>query len=490
MVYKNESPFYQAISLVFIYLVQIQIPIDMNVLNLFKSKEKRQNCIEDENFFLGLYQTEYSRLTEQNQVYLDYTGGGLYAASQILKHQTYLLNHVLGNPHSSNPTSKLSTERVEEARQAVIEYFNADDYFCVFTPNASGALKIIGESYPFSKEAHFTLLMDNHNSVNGIREFADKKGASFEFVDVNDSDLTINEELLEKRLKAYPDKKIKLFGFPAQSNVSGVKHDLTWVKIAKDQGWDVLLDAAAFVPTSKLDLKEVQPCFVTMSFYKIFGYPTGLGCLLIRKDKFEKLLKPWFAGGTVSMVSNVVNRFYLMKNHERFEDGTINYLDIPAVKIGLDYIQTIGIERISKRIYNLRTYLCQSLRELKHHNGEDMITVYGPTTHDSIGGTVIFNVKDNLGKMIPFYHVEQAANQLNISIRSGCFCNPGLDEINHHVSACEIDSFYEHTENPNIESALTFFSNKRGAVRVSVGIPTRQVDLDKFIEFIRATYQK
>ena len=84
----------------------------------------------------------------------------------------------------------------------------------------------------------------------------------------------------------------KLFAFPAQSNVSGVKHDLGWIKKAQDLGWDVLLDAAAFVPTNQLDLKEVKPDFVCVSFYKIFGYPTGIGCLMVNKEKFKKLQKP------------------------------------------------------------------------------------------------------------------------------------------------------------------------------------------------------
>ena len=63
---------------------------------------------------------------------------------------------------------------------------------------------------------------------------------------------------------------------------------------------DVLLDAAAFVPTSGLDLSVVKPEFVAISFYKMFGYPTGIGALIIRKAVFQKLKRPWFAGGTVN----------------------------------------------------------------------------------------------------------------------------------------------------------------------------------------------
>ena len=48
-------------------------------------------------------------------------------------------------------------------------------------------------------------------------------------------------------------------------------------------------------PTNRLDLSEVKPDFVTVSFYKMFGYPTGVGCLLIRNTVLGKLQRPWFA---------------------------------------------------------------------------------------------------------------------------------------------------------------------------------------------------
>ena len=81
--------------------------------------------------------------------------------------------------------------------------------------------------------------------------------------------------------RARPDRP-NLLAFPAQSNFSGVKHPLDLVDRAQRRGWDVLLDAAAFVATNRLDLSAVTPDFVTVSFYKMFGYPTGVGCLLVR----------------------------------------------------------------------------------------------------------------------------------------------------------------------------------------------------------------
>src|ERR1700757_3835111 len=78
---------------------------------------------------------EYGRLDAGVHVYLDYTGGGLPAASQLEAHFGVLAGSVLGNPHSNSPASLASSDLVERTRGAVRTFFNAaaDDYLCIFT---------------------------------------------------------------------------------------------------------------------------------------------------------------------------------------------------------------------------------------------------------------------------------------------------------------------------------------------------------------------
>jgi Aminotransferase class-V len=121
---------------------------------------------------------EYARLDAHGHVYPDYTGAGLYAESQVREHLALLGRDVFGNPHSTNPTSRLATDYAERARASVLEFFGAspDEYTVVFTANASGALKLVGEAYPFRPGSRLVLTADNHNSVNGIREYARAAG--------------------------------------------------------------------------------------------------------------------------------------------------------------------------------------------------------------------------------------------------------------------------------------------------------------------------
>ncbi|HKZ68435.1 MAG TPA: aminotransferase class V-fold PLP-dependent enzyme, partial [Anaerolineales bacterium] len=327
---------------------------------------------------------EYARLDRLGHVYLDYTGGGLYADSQIRQHMTLLAEGVYGNPHSSNPTSQASTQMDEHARHYVLRYFNAapDEYAVVFTQNASGALKLVGESYPFEKGDHYLLTFDNHNSVNGIREFARAKGAAVTYIPLVVPDMRVDDSELDHYFDLAKPGAHNLFAYPAQSNFSGVQHPLDLIDRAHAKGWDVLLDAAAFAPSNRLDLSRWKPEFVDLSFYKIFGYPTGIGCLIAKRAALAKLRRPWFAGGTITVASVQGDRYYLAEGETAFEDGTINYLNIPAVEIGLKHIESIGVETIHERVRCLTGWLIDNLFAIRHSTGHRLVRLYGPPSTD------------------------------------------------------------------------------------------------------------
>lgn len=453
----------------------------------FKRNNKKDSADSENDYFESLRKKEYPNLDQQGHVYFDFTGGNLYPKSLIDSHYRFLAENVLGNPHSTNPSSMNATKYVDEARFAISKFFNADEYECIFTANASGALKIIGESYPFDSKSTYIYTFDNHNSVNGIRDFCHGKGGHVEFAKLRYDDLTLDDSYLLSIFDKADKNANNLFAFPAQSNASGVKHDLKWVEIAQKKGFDVLLDVAAYVPTSKLDLARIKPNFASMSFYKIFGYPTGIGCLFIRKDTFKKLLKPWFAGGTVSFVSIFGEKTILVNNHEKFEDGTLNYAGIPALKTGLEYIESIGMERINKRIATLLKKFYHELLDLKHSNGKPIVRIFGPSNLAVRGGNMLLNFFDKNDRVIPFYIVEKKANERLISIRTGCFCNPGIDEINTGITEEDMHKYF--TPRDKKEDYYFMFAElekMRGAIRVSIGIPTNYNDISAFIDLALA----
>jgi selenocysteine lyase/cysteine desulfurase len=433
--------------------------------------------------------SEFSRLDNQGQIYLDYTGGGLYAESQLREHMALLNQGVFGNPHSENPTSLAMTRLVEQARAYVLEYFNAspDDYVAIFTMNASGALKLVGESYPFDENGHYLLTFDNHNSVNGIREFAHRKDAPVTYLPVVPPDLRVDAATLSDYFDLANPAGHNLFAYPAQSNFSGVQHPLEWIAQAQAKGWDVLLDAAAFAPTNRLDLQRWQPDFVSLSFYKMFGYPTGVGALLARKPALGKLRRPWFAGGTITLASVQGEGHYLADGEAGFEDGTVNYLNLPAVEIGLRYLNQIGVDNIHERVMALTGWLLANLLSLRHSNGKSLVTVYGPTSTAMRGGTITVNFYDPNGKLLDFRRIEALANAANISVRTGCFCNPGAGEVAHGLSKTQMTDCFQNHDRMTFEQFLSAIQQRddqsAGALRISAGLASNFADVYHFMAF-------
>jgi molybdenum cofactor sulfurtransferase len=427
---------------------------------------------------------EYARLDATDQVYLDYTGASLYAESQVREHLALLSDGVFGNPHSDNPSSRAATALTDQARAAVLAFVRAspDEYTVVFTANASAALKLVGESFPFTGGSRLVLTADNHNSVNGMRELAGARGAGVEYVPLTVPELRHDSAAVLAAIDRAPSGRRHLFAYPAQSNYTGVRHPLDWIPEAQARGFDVLLDAAAFVPTSRLDLSRWHPDFVAVSWYKAIGYPTGVGSLIARHEALARLRRPWFGGGTIALASIAEPRHTLARGFSGFEDGTIDFLALPAIEIGLRHLESVGIDAIHERVEHLTRRLLAGLTGLRHANGSPRVRLYGPLDGRDRGGTVAFNLLDVDGQLVDVKAVEAYTAARRISLRSGCFCNPGASEAARGVTAEEMRRLFALGRPPGRADLRAVFGSKGlGAVRVSLGIASNERDVDRLL---------
>jgi selenocysteine lyase/cysteine desulfurase len=483
--------------------------------------------------------TEYSYLDAGGHVYLDYAGAGLPAHTQIAAHAQRMAGQCFGNPHSVNPTSAASSKLIERARAAVLAHFGAspEEYAVIFTANATAACRIVGEAYPFGPRTRLVLTFDSHNSVNGIREFARSRGAITRYVPFDSRDLRVDEDavrhalassgpgplgaawrharcgvapwagrgLRERRQRSRavdalessgpasaptaPVRRRGLFAYPAQSNFSGVQHPLRWIETAHELGYDVLLDAAAYVPSNRLDLSAVKPDFLPVSWYKVFGYPTGVGCLIARRAALARLSRPWFAGGSVYVASAQADWHLMAAGEARFEDGTVSFLQIPDLEVGLSWVNSIGMDVIHHRVTCLTGWLISRLAGLRHGNGEPMARIYGPADTRERGGIVAFNLLDPDGSVVDERAVAGAAAAAGMSIRTGCFCNPGAVAGAFGLTAADwrralrggartLDQYFEMLGMPG-----------GGALRASLGAASNVRDVERFLEFLRTTFR-
>jgi molybdenum cofactor sulfurtransferase len=266
-----------------------------------------------------------------------------------------------------------------------------------------------------------------------------------------------------------------------------VQHPLEWIEAAHARGWDVLLDAAAFAPTNRLDLRRHRPDFVSLSFYKMFGYPTGVGCLMARRDALARLRRPWFAGGAVLAASVGGDAHFLAPAEAGFEDGTVNYLGLPAVSIGLRHLAAVGIDGVHTRVECLTRWLLSELLALRHANGSPLVRVYGPADTERRGGTVALNLLDRAGRVVDDRVVTRLARARGISLRTGCFCNPGAAEAAFGVSMSALRAVFASAEFPGRDRLLTDVGlESDGAVRVSFGIASNAADAEAFMDFARS----
>jgi len=423
----------------------------------------------------SLRRREFTRLDATGSVYLDYAGAALYPESLVRRDTRRLTRRVLGNPHSENGPSLASTESLEDARSLTLRFFDADpaEYEVVFTANASGATRILAEAFPFADGSRLVLTADNHNSVNGLRLSARRRRAAVHYVPL-DRDL----RALDPHSWLLPAAQPSLFAFPAQSNFSGVRHPLRWVKEAQALGYHVLLDAAAYVPSSVLSLTEVPADFVAISFYKMFGYPTGVGALLVRREALAMLHRTYFGGGTVQFVSvqnDDLDR--LREGGAAFEDGTPHFLAMPAVCDGLRWMTRVGLPSIQQHVASLTSGLLRRFQSLGA-----CVRLYGPADARDRGGVVAFNLFSG-GRALNYETVEAAARRRGVAIRGGCFCNPGAAEYAFGWSAANARACLEG------EFSVARFRDcvdgyPVGALRASLGVATSEADLDRLMELV------
>ncbi|MYW62998.1 aminotransferase class V-fold PLP-dependent enzyme [Streptomyces sp. SID8379] len=446
---------------------------------------------QDDEFFAGLRADDFGYLDATRQVYLDHTGATPVPRALVDAHAARLRGAAFGNPHTESPASAASTELVEAARRRVLRFLDADpaEYTVVFTANASQAVKLVGESYPFRGRTGPALLLtqDNHNSVNGVREFARSAGARVRLVPFSGDELRVDGTAVRDALAA---RRRGLFCYPAQSNFSGVRHPPEWVERARDAGWHTLLDAAAYLPTGTLSLRRTPADFVVASWYKVFGYPSGVGSLVARREALAVLRRPWFAGGTIQVVSAQARWHRMAQAPAAFEDGTPDFHSVPQIATGLDWYESIGADRVARHVTRLTDRLLGGLAALRHPGGRPLVRVYGPRGTEGRGGTVALNVLDPRGRIVDERIVARESSAAGISVRTGCFCNPGAGEEAFAITprllrrtgsgrgrADTIDGYIERLGLPS-----------GGAVRVSPGIANVADDIDRFLDFLRDTF--
>jgi molybdenum cofactor sulfurtransferase len=435
-------------------------------------------------------------------LYLDHAGATLPSKSLMEAFAANMMSNLYGNPHSASASSQLSTSRIEDIRLRVLHFFHADpeDFDVVFVANATAGIKLVMDAFRSSTDGFvYGYHEDAHTSLVGVRETA---AASRCLTDRDVEDWFSGSSPF---IEGHSGTADGLFAYPAQSNMDGRRLPLSWSARVRDtrlgpgQKIYTLLDAAAMVSTSQLDLSDASkaPDFVVLSFYKIFGFP-DLGALLVRKESGNILLRrKYFGGGTVDTVVCKKEQWHASKEqnlHESLEDGTLPFHNIIALDTAMDTHTKLfdSMDRISRHTSVLAKRLYSGLKSLHHYSGKEVCKLYRPESafcaESQLQGPIVaFNIRNEFGAWVSNTEIEKLATVRSIHIRTGGLCNPGGIATTLGLEPWEMKRNFSAGYRCGNENDI-MGGKPTGIIRASLGAMSTKDDVDGFISFIEEFY--
>ncbi|KAI8911686.1 pyridoxal phosphate-dependent transferase [Gorgonomyces haynaldii] len=392
----------------------------------------------------------------KSAIYLD-NAGAPPPPTYVLEKTFDLLKHqLLGNPHSLGPSSFETQTQINEIRHLILKYLNTDQHSVVFTQNATHAIQLVqhfGFNQVYVHEfSHTSLLGLGGTVVSHVDQLPAQSG---------------------------------LFCYPAQCNFSGTRLPLDWIKRAQDKGHSVLLDTASYAMTSPMDLHKYPVDFMILSFYKLFGYPSGLGCLIVKNNL--KLKSSYLGGGTVDAIA--IEPLYLVhkpSTSARLETGTLPFQEIVSLRFGFEYIESLGgWYQLRTQTMDLFESCFQLMSGLKYPNGQPLCKLYVQDYQREMQGPILaFNLLQSDTNFIGYYTVMRLASVCQFHIRSGCFCNPGACQKHLGLSSIQIQENHQKHGHVCGDSIDLIDGKPTGALRLSFGYCNTPQDVDKWIAFL------
>ena len=342
--------------------------------------------------------------------------------------------------------SQIATGKHEEARKAVAKFINAQSsdeiVFTKGTTDSINALAFsIGELLVHEGDEIIVSGLEHHSNIVPWQMLCERKKALLRHIPLR-KDLTLDIEAFKDLLS----EKTRLVSVAHVSNVLGTIQPIEEIiRLAHEKKVPVCIDGAQSVPHMNVDVQALDCDFLVFSGHKMYG-PTGIGVLYGKREWLEKL-PPHEGGG--EMINHV--RWSGTTYNDlpyKFEAGTPNYVGSWALKTAIDYMQTVGLERIEAHEQELTNYCEQLLQEI------DVVHVYAAGQAKS--GVLSFNIYNGEQLIHPF-DIGTLLDQQGVAVRTGHHCaEPLIDEI-----------------------------GVPGTVRVSFGLYNDKSDVDAFIAALK-----
>lgn len=328
---------------------------------------------------------------------------------QVLDAMRFYYEHQNANVHRAiHKLGERATQAYESSRQKVVDFINARNVKeVVFTSGTTGAINLVASSWgrKFIQAGDEILLseMEHHSNLIPWQLLSRGKKATLRFIPITGEEGRLDLSNIDDLI----NEKTRILAITNMSNVFGTINPVRGlIQKAHEKGIPVLLDAAQVVPHLPTDVQELDCDFLAFSGHKMCG-PTGIG-VLYGKEKYLEEMEPYQGGG--EMIRSVwFDKATWNEIPHKFEAGTPNMAGAIGLAAAIDYLNEIGMEKITTYVQKMTTYALAKMREIKEMH------IYGNAAER--GGVISFY----LGKIHP-HDLAQFLDNEGIAVRAGHHC--------------------------------------------------------------------
>lgn len=328
--------------------------------------------------------------------------------------------------------SQKATDAYEKAREKVARFINAPDSAqCIFTRGATEGVNLVmhgwGRKFVGEGDEIIVTALEHHANIVPWQMLCEEKGATLKVIPMTDEG-----ELVVDELPTLLSDKTKFVCVSHVSNALGTVNPIDRIiEQAHDHGVPVLVDGCQAVPHMKVDVQALDADFYVFSGHKMCG-PTGIGILYGKRELLEAM-NPFMGGGDMIRTVTFEKTTYAPIPH-KFEAGTPSILAVVGLGAAIDYLESIGMDRIAEREAELLEYATKRIEEL------DFIRILGtaPNKASVISFEVIGVHPHDVGTIL---------DTEGVAIRAGHHCaQPVMDRLGVPATARASLAFYNNKD--------------------------------------------
>ena len=346
------------------------------------------------------------------------------------------------NAHRANHTlADEATTALEGARDRISSYFGTSPEQMIYTSGATEAINLVAYGWARENlsEGDVVVLteMEHHADIVPWQQMSVDIGIEVRYVPIDVESYTLDMDAFEVALNG-----ASLVCVVHTSNVLGVRNPVEEI-IEKSQavGARVLIDCAQGAPHERIDFDSLKVDFVAISAHKMAG-PTGIGCILVRRDAMEEMV-PFMTGG--SMIKRVTTKgSTFQEGHAMFETGTPRIAEAIGWGAAVEWLEQFDMEEVHEHINDIASWTASRMREIPG------IRIYGDPGRDDSSGAVSF-----LHETIQSQDLALLLDEGGFAVRTGHHCaQPLMDALG--VPSTNRASFWIYNRMDEAESFVYY----------------------------------